>query len=194
MSLCSINRDLQCYTGRQRCNSSKTKAQSFYRRPPKHSKTALFFFLFDGRALTATLRHIASTARTAMPCTCAPRSYIAIADRYRRPGPRPTRPPPMHLQFSSNFMIKISVGVSQKNARQTHSLSIHLWENKPRWEKAKRKKRRASWFLAGGWFATVELCCVRHCQWRSSLLQSKNGRLSNPNTCYRVVRVLRRSG
>ena len=38
------NRDLQRYTGRQRCNSSKTKAKSFYRRPPKHSKTALFLF------------------------------------------------------------------------------------------------------------------------------------------------------
>ena len=43
--LCSINRDLQRYTGRQRCNSSKTKAKSFYRRPPKHSKTALFLFV-----------------------------------------------------------------------------------------------------------------------------------------------------
>ena len=34
VSLGSINRDLQHYTGRQRCSSSKTKAQSFYRRVP----------------------------------------------------------------------------------------------------------------------------------------------------------------
>ena len=56
VSLCSINRDSQRYTGRQRCNSSKTKAQSFYRRPPKHSKTALFLFFFDSRRTSGSNR------------------------------------------------------------------------------------------------------------------------------------------
>ena len=77
---------------------------------------------------------------TAMPC--APRSHLVLSgfgDRDRWLGPRPARPPP--LQFSCNYTITISVRVSQKNACQAHSHSILLWENKPRWEKAKKKRR-----------------------------------------------------
>ena len=115
-----------------------------------------FPFLFDSRALIATLRHIASTTRTAMPY--APRSYPALGDRDRWPGPRRTRPPPLHLQFSSNFTIAISVRVSQKNACQTHSLSIHLWGNKPRWESKKKKKRSTieSEYLLSGSSGTLK--------------------------------------
>ena len=77
---------------------------------------------------------------------CAPRSHPASGDRDRDgwPGPRPTRPRPPP-QFSSNFTITIfwvRLRVSQKNVCQTHSLSIHLWETKPRWEKAKKKKKK----------------------------------------------------
>ena len=75
---------------------------------------------------------------------CAPRSHPASGDHDRDgwPGPRPTRPRPPP-QFSSNFTIAIFwVRVSQKNVCQTHSLSIHLWETKPRWEKAKKKKKK----------------------------------------------------
>ena len=114
--------------------------------------------------LIVTLRHIASTVttRTTSTMPCAPRSHLASGGRDLDgwPGPRPTRlrPPP---QFSSNFTIAIFwVRLSQKNACQTHSLSIHLWETKPRWEKAKKKKKNAGWFLAGGSFATFELYAV----------------------------------
>ena len=149
------------------CVILAVNGETLQKRRPKAStddrprtRKLLFSFLFNSRALIATLRHIASTTRTAMPC--APRSYQAFGDRDRWPGPRPTRPPPLHLHFSSNFTIVISLRVAQKNVCQTHSLSmIHLSGNKPRWEKAKKKK---------------------------------SGRLSNPNTCYRVVRVLRRTG
>ena len=97
VSLCSTNRDLQRYTGRQRWNSSKTKAKSSYRRPPKHSKL-LFSFLFDSRALIATLRCIALTTREPL---CLVHHVHAFGDRDRWPGPRPNRQPPLHLQFSS---------------------------------------------------------------------------------------------
>ena len=127
------------------------------RDPQWLSQTALFFAcLVDSRTLIGTLRHIASTMRTAM--FSAPRTHLAFGDRHRWPGPRPARPPP--VQFSSNFTIAISAWlVSQKNACQTHSLSINLWENKPQWEKAKKKCRL---IFLGGSFATFKLCCVRH--------------------------------
>ena len=95
---------------------------------------------------------------------CAPHLASGDRDRDGWPGPRPTRPRPPPQ--SSNFTIAIFwVRVSQKNACQTHSLSIHSWETKPRWENAKKKKRKKKpgWFLAGGSFATFELCCVRPC-------------------------------
>ena len=124
---------------------------SLQKRTPKastddHPSTQKLHYLdsfpFDSLALIATLRHIASTTRTAMPC--APRSHPASGDRDPDgwPGPRPTRPRPPP-QFSSNFTIAIFwVRVSQKNVCQTHSHLIHLWETKPRWEKAKKKKKR----------------------------------------------------
>ena len=99
VSLCSINRDLQ----RQ---PSTVNGETLQKRRPKAStddrpstRKLLFSFLFDSRALIATQRRIASTTQTAMPC--APRSYLAFGDRDRWPGPRLTRPPPLHLQFSS---------------------------------------------------------------------------------------------
>ena len=77
-------------------------------------------------------------------CTTFSGSHLASGDRDHDgwPGPRPTRPRPPR-QFSSNFTIAIFwIRVSQKNACQTHSLSIHLWETKPRWKKAKKKKKK----------------------------------------------------
>ena len=99
-----------------------------------------FTFLFDSRTLIATLRHIALTTQTAMPC--APRSYLASGDHDRWPGPRPTRPPPLHLQFSSNFTIEISVRVSQKNDCQLIRFRF-ICEEINLGERAKKKKRSA---------------------------------------------------
>ena len=116
---------------------------SLQKRRPKAStddrpstRTLLFSFLFDSRALIATLRHIASTTQTALcPVHTWPLA-IAIDD------PDPVQP--VRRPFSSPPIsdLGIPVRVSQKNACQTHFLSIHLWENKPRWEKPKKKKKK----------------------------------------------------
>ena len=161
VSLWSVNWDLQRYTGRVHRWVFKNEGLKASTDDHPSTQKLLYSFLFDSRA-TATLPHIASKMRTAMPC--APRSHLASGDRDHDGRPRPTRPRPPR-QFSSNFTIAIFwVRFSQKNACQTHSLLIHLWETKPRWKKAKKKekkKKNAGWFLAGGSFATFELCCVR---------------------------------
>ena len=131
----------------------KNEGQKLLQTTAQALENCTFPFLFDSWALITTLRHIASTTRNAMRCA-APRSYLAFGDRDRWPGPRPTRPPPVHLQFSSNFTIAISVRVSQKNACQTHSLSIHceetnLGERKPKKKKKKKVDYRIRNLLSG---------------------------------------------
>ena len=98
---------------------------------------------------------------------CAPRSHPASGDRDRDgwPGPRPTRPRPSP-HFSSNFTIAIFwVRVSQKNVCQTHSLSIHLWETKPRWGKAKKKKKKKNRRLIsrGGFVRNLRTTIIMLC-------------------------------
>ena len=109
------------------CKSSKTKAYSFYRRPPKHSKTALFFsFLFDSCnwALIAALCHIASTTRTAI-CYALCTTFTPSLWRSRSM----TRTPP---NLSAGLAVLVQLHFRDfssslaKNACQTHSLSIHF--------------------------------------------------------------------
>ena len=107
---------------------------------------SFFACLFDSRALIATLRHIASTTRTAMPC--APRSHLAFGDRDRWPGPHPAHPPPM--RFSSNFMIAISAWGSCRNRTPVKLVRFQLIYEKQASVRESTKRITHVDFLWGG--------------------------------------------
>ena len=108
------------------------------------------FFLFDSRALIATLRHIASTTRTAL--SCAPHSHLACGDRNDRTPPNPSaavavlRSPATsrsRFQFECRKITPLKLIRFRFICEKTS-----LGERK---QKKKRKERKnAGWFFAGG--------------------------------------------
>ena len=102
---------------------------------------------------------------------CAPRSHLASGDRDRDGWPGPAQPVSVHRHSSpptsrsrfSEFEFRKRTPVKLICFRFICE-KPNLGGRKQKKKKKKKKKKNASWFLAGGSFATFELCCVRPCR------------------------------
>ena len=106
-------------------------------------------FLFSsivGFKLDTVLHRFDHANRYAL-CTTSTPSLWRSRSIIRTP-PNPSATLAVLLQLHDR---DFSSRLEKKNAFQTHSLSIHLWDNKPRREKAKKKtkKKHAGWFSRG---------------------------------------------
>ena len=125
----SVNRDWQRPdAGRQTGVSlQKRRPKAVYRRPPKHSKTALFFWIVAALIATrSTAPHRFDDAnRYALCITFTPFAWRSRS-RYRWPDPDPAQPVRRRCSSPATSRLQFQFKCCKRTPVLTHSLSIHL--------------------------------------------------------------------